>query len=274
MQWNRFVAKKKNRLLSPRVPGLARAEKRGRSGGVSDPPERTPPLRTTSSRYQKNRFDALAFRRKIPAIASAMSSIDSQVLVLNRLWQPVNVCGVRRAVGLLFLGHAHVVHTDGEGNFSTHDAESWLLESLDYAGHDVIRTVSHQFRVPAIIVLHHYDRLPKLEIKFSRQSIFERDKFTCQYCGKRFESRELNIDHVIPRDKGGETSWENVVCSCIRCNTRKANKLPAQARMYPLNEPRRPGWRPFFGIHSTKRVAHESWRHFVGSLPGEVLVSS
>lgn len=221
--------------------------------------------------YQKKLFDALFFHSKIVV---AMSSLDSSVLMLNRLWQPVHICGVRRAIGLLFLGHAQVVHSDEESGFASYDLESWMRVSRDRPGTEVIHTVSHQFQAPAIIVLKRYDRLPKQEIRFSRQSIFERDRFTCQYCGKCFESRDLNLDHVIPRDKGGQTTWENVVCSCITCNTRKANKLPAQARMFPLSEPKQPRWRPFFDPRATMRIAHASWQPFIGSLPGEVMISS
>ncbi|MEX2579512.1 MAG: HNH endonuclease [Verrucomicrobiales bacterium] len=203
-----------------------------------------------------------------------MTATDSQVLVLNRLWQPVHVCGVKRALGLLFLGHAQVVHIDEQQNFFAYDADSWMIESRTYAGPDVIHTVSRQFRVPAIIVLNRYDRLPRHETKFCRQNIFERDKFTCQYCGRRFAPRDLNIDHVIPRDKGGQTSWENVVCSCINCNTRKGNKLPSQARMFPMTEPKQPRWRPFFGAAAPRRLGHASWRHFVETLPGEVMLTT
>lgn len=194
-----------------------------------------------------------------------MNALDRQVLVLNRLWQPVNICGVRRALSLLFLEHAEVVHALGGTNFHTHDAESWMLQSADYEGADVVHGVSTQIRVPAIIVLRTFDRLPKQDIKFTRQNVFERDRYTCQYCGKRFDPRELNIDHVIPRAKGGRTSWENVVCSCIRCNTRKANKLPSQAKMFPLNEPGTPKWRPLFGVGAGRpaKMHHDSWRHFI-----------
>lgn len=203
-----------------------------------------------------------------------MTATDSQVLVLNRLWQPVHLCGVKRALGLLFLGHAQVVHTDEEQNFYTYDADSWMLESADYNGTDVIRTISCRFRVPAIIVLSSYDKTPRHEIKFSRQNVFERDKFVCQYCAKKFEARDLNIDHVVPRDKGGKTSWENVVASCIPCNSRKANKLPAQARMFPLNEPRKPGWRPFFATVAPKKLHHASWSHFVETASDKVLLTA
>jgi 5-methylcytosine-specific restriction endonuclease McrA len=220
--------------------------------------------------YQKLPFDALFFLRKI---SSAMSSLENSVLVLNRLWQPVHVCCVRRALGLLFVDHAHVVDTDEGAGYRAHDLASWLVVSRDHDGPDVIHSVSRRFRVPAVIVLRRFDRLPLKEIRFSRQSVFERDRFTCQYCGKGFETRELNLDHVIPRDKGGKTTWENVVCSCIRCNTRKANKLPAQAGMFPLNEPKRPRWRPFFDPRAMGTRGHASWTPFIGGLTGEVAIS-
>ena len=216
-------------------------------------------------------FEGWSIQRKIP---HAMDSIDSPVLVLNRLLQPVHICRAKRALSLLFIGHAEVVQSDEQRNFSTHDIESWILVSGDYSGSDVVRTVSFQFQVPSVIVLNTYDRVPRQEIKFSRQSIFERDKFTCQYCGQKFESKQLNLDHVIPREKGGPTTWENVVCSCIKCNTRKANKLPQQANMFPMNEPRKPRWRPFLSEAGPKRIAHANWRHFIGSLSGEVMVST
>jgi len=204
-----------------------------------------------------------------------MRAVNSQVLVLNRLWQPVHICCARRAFSLLFLEHAEVVHTDAGSNFYTHDIESWMLLSKNAGEKELVRTVSHQFLVPAIIVLKVFDRLPKQDIKFTRQNVFERDRYTCQYCSTRFEAKELNIDHVIPRDKGGKSSWENVVCSCIKCNSRKANHLPSQVNMFPIREPRAPKWRPLFGTGPNRpaRMAHESWRHFIDPSPSQVLVS-
>ncbi|HUG38389.1 MAG TPA: HNH endonuclease [Candidatus Limnocylindrales bacterium] len=188
--------------------------------------------------------------------------LDSSVLVLNRLWQPVNTCSARRAITLLYLGHAQVVHVDGEQNFLTHDFHSWTKLSCQGGGPEVVRTVMSFLRIPRIIVLSLFDKLPRKDVKFTRENIFLRDQHTCQYCGIRFESRELNIDHVIPRDKGGRTTWENVVCSCVPCNTRKGNKLPREARMIPIREPRPPRWRPFASSFGSS-IPHESWRHFV-----------
>jgi 5-methylcytosine-specific restriction endonuclease McrA len=92
--------------------------------------------------------------------------------------------------------------------------------------------------------------------------VFERDKNTCQYCGELFDRSELNLDHVVPRDRGGTTTWENVVCSCIPCNTRKGNRLPREAHMSLIRKPKRPKWRPFVQI-TFAAPQHDLWKHFV-----------
>lgn len=193
-------------------------------------------------------------------------SLNSQVLVLNRLWQPVNICSGRRAISLLYLGHAQVVDADADNNFVMHDIESWALHSESAAmrglGAEMIHSISVCLRIPRIIVLSIFDRLPRKDVKFTRQNVFERDNYTCQYCATRFEAVELNLDHVRPRDKGGKTTWENVVCCCIRCNSRKGNKLGHEINMFPLREPRAPRWRPFF-MYAREFNCHESWRHFL-----------
>ena len=188
--------------------------------------------------------------------------LDRQVLVLNRLWQAINVCTVRRAFTLVCQGHAQVVYADGQNNFRTHDFESWRDFSDREPEDEMVHTISFKIRVPRIIVLALFDRLPKKEVKFTRHNVFERDKNTCQYCGEIFDRSELNLDHVLPRDKGGLTTWENVVCSCIPCNTRKGNRLAHQVNMQLIRKPKRPKWRPF--VHVTFSAQHhESWRHFV-----------
>src|SRR5438477_8360778 len=174
--------------------------------------------------------------------------LDRQVLVLNRLWQAVNICSVRRAFTLLFQGHAQVVWSDGSNDFRTHDFESWRDFSVREPEPDMVHTISFKIRIPRIIVLLIFDRLPQKEVKFTRHNIFERDKNTCQYCGKIFDRNDLNLDHVVPREKGGQTTWENIVCSCIPCNTRKGNRLPLEAGMHLIRKPARPKWRPFLHL--------------------------
>jgi 5-methylcytosine-specific restriction endonuclease McrA len=190
------------------------------------------------------------------------SYLSSQVLVLNRLWQAVNVCTVRRALTLLFQGHAEVVLSQPDGSFRTFDFSEWHSFSQAEPHPECIHTISFRIRVPRVILLAVFDHLPKKEVKFTRHNIFERDKNTCQYCGQVFDRKDLNLDHVIPRDRGGPTTWENIVCSCIRCNTRKGNRTPSEAGMHLIRKPKKPKWRPFVQVNLHFQH-HDSWKHFV-----------
>lgn len=191
------------------------------------------------------------------------SALNENVLVLNRLWQAVNVCSARRALCLLFQGYAQVVHTTEGKDYTTLDFDGWRDLSIDKPmDSHLVQTISFRVRVPKVILLVFFDRLPRKEVKFTRHNVFERDKQQCQYCKKVMDRRDLNLDHVIPRDRGGTTTWENIVCSCIRCNTRKGNRTPREAGMALLRAPRRPRWRPFLTFtHACN--PEESWKHFL-----------
>jgi hypothetical protein len=191
----------------------------------------------------------------------AESATQSLVLVLNRLWQAINVCTAERALALLYTGHAQVVCEDA-GNFSTFSFREWCDFSSEYDGAEVLQTISLRIRVPRIILLLFFDRLPNKEVKFTRHNVFERDKNTCQYCGRKFDRKDLNIDHVIPRHRGGLTTWTNVVCSCLDCNRKKANATPEMAGMRLIRKPKKPRWRPFIEVQFVKTADH-SWRHFL-----------
>jgi 5-methylcytosine-specific restriction endonuclease McrA len=194
---------------------------------------------------------------------SVSSFLNQQVLVLNRLWQAVNVCTARRALTLLFEGHAQVVMGMGDGSFETFDFNKWTDFSQQDPHPESIHTVSFRIRVPKVILLLFFDRLPKKEVKFTRHNIFERDQNTCQYCGKTHDRKDLNLDHVIPRDRGGPTTWENIVCSCVACNTRKANRTPHEAGMHLIRKPKRPKWRPFIQVNLALNCHDSSWNHFI-----------
>ena len=192
------------------------------------------------------------------------ATLKHRVLVLNRLWQAVNIVGAERAFSLLMQDHAQVIFT-GDGSFRMMDVEAWLDHSNEVPpreGEAVIHTVRLSIRVPKVLLLRHFDRLPTQEVKFNRDNLFERDDYRCQYCGELFEAEGLNMDHVIPRDRGGRTSWENIVTSCLKCNSRKANRLPHQAGMHLIKKPERPRWRPF--VSSLIGQTYDSeWEHFV-----------
>ena len=178
------------------------------------------------------------------------AALDQPVLVLNRLWQAVNVIGARRAFALLARGHAHVVH-HLDDDFRTFTLVDWIdfssfnppLDALE-----TVHTVSRTIRLPRVILLTFFDKLPCKELKLTRNNVFERDRDHCQYCGHAFPREQLNLDHVIPRHYGGKTTWENIVCSCIKCNTRKANRLPHEAHMRLIRKPVRPKWRPVISL--------------------------
>ncbi len=182
--------------------------------------------------------------------------LNSSVLVLNRLYQPVHVTSVKRALALLYQGVAKAI----DGEYRLYEFSDWA--ALTSQGHDSIRTVSRHIRVPRVVVLSAYEHLPKGRVRFSRLNIYARDQDTCQYCGRQLPRSELNLDHVTPRSQGGKTTWENVVCSCVPCNLKKGGRTPAQARMNLLKLPARPRWTPLFrGAH--RRVTYREWLPFL-----------
>jgi 5-methylcytosine-specific restriction endonuclease McrA len=191
-----------------------------------------------------------------------MNKLNKTVLVLNKCWQAVNTCSVKRALTLLVDGRAEVVQElDGGGSFQTYKFNEWCDFSRDNHG-DGINGVTFRIRLPRVIMLLCYDKIPKKELKLTRNNLYCRDKDTCQYCGEHFPRIDLNLDHVIPRDQGGKSTWENLVCSCIDCNTRKANRTPEQAHMKLLRKPAKPKWTPF--LHLTFGITPEQeWNHFV-----------
>jgi 5-methylcytosine-specific restriction endonuclease McrA len=190
--------------------------------------------------------------------------LEYRILVLNRLWQPVNIVGTQRAFSLLLQDHAQVIYT-GDASFRMMDAAAWLALSEEEVPNDdeaYVNTVRLRIRIPKVLLLRSYDKLPVQEVKFTRENLFERDDYRCQYCGNGFDASQLNMDHVIPRDRGGRTSWENIVTSCIKCNSRKANRLPHQANMHLIRKPERPRWRPF--VSSLIGQDYDSeWEHFI-----------
>ena len=183
--------------------------------------------------------------------------LEERVLVLNRYWQAVNVCSVRRAFALLYTGRAQVV-CDDDGTFSTFGFQQWRDYSSRNPADDAVRTVSFRVRIPRVILLLFFDRVPRKEVKFTRTNVFQRDGNVCQYCGQRFDRKDLTLDHVVPRDRGGHTAWTNVVSSCVPCNSQKRNRTPREAGMELIRPPRRPRWRPFVQV-SIRRPTERAW---------------
>lgn len=187
--------------------------------------------------------------------------LDSSVLVLNKHYQPVHVTSARRAFTLLYAGAARVIAPD----FSTFDFESWAALGVA-AGQDAVHTIDRVIAIPRVIILQLYDRLPRQKIRFSRHNIYARDDNRCQYCTRQLPRTELNLDHVIPRARGGRTTWENVVCCCVPCNLKKGCRLPEEAGMRLLKTPVRPQWSSSTRLIGSRvgRRPHREWIPFVG----------
>ncbi|MGC3969630.1 MAG: HNH endonuclease [Pirellulales bacterium] len=184
------------------------------------------------------------------------SVLQRPTLVLNRNWQPVNVSTVARALVMLWNESARVVDPR---DYQIYDWTDWS-RLAPASGESFIQAISLRVRVPEVIALADYDRLPEAAVAFSRRNIFKRDHYTCQYCGVQPRSDELSIDHVVPRAQGGVSSWANCVLSCTGCNKRKADRTPEQAGMRLRKPPVRPTWKPLYAAPS---VRVESWSKFI-----------
>jgi 5-methylcytosine-specific restriction endonuclease McrA len=180
------------------------------------------------------------------------------VLLLNRHFAPVSVATVRRSFVLLYGGAARAVDQDGE----TYDFASWLTMPIR-GNDDGIPTVSGEVRVPRVLHLLRYDRAPRVSVRLTRRNLMIRDQYQCQYCGRRPNQRDLNVDHIIPRSRGGLDSWENLVVSCRACNLRKGRRTPPEAGMHLLSTPHHPRWSTATQIRLVMREPFVEWQPFL-----------
>ena len=202
-------------------------------------------------------------------IACSNSPLDASVLVLNKLFMAVHVISVRRAFILLCKELAEVVSME-DGQYATYDFQSWRevseyrLNNFQFREEDDdwVRTATTQIQVPRVIRLLDYEKIPRHTVKFNRRNIFARDNNQCQYCGKRFATSELSLDHVVPRSQGGQSTWENIVCACIDCNVRKGGRTPKQAHLSLIRKPEKPKRSPLLNLKLTSKK-YRSWKTFL-----------
>ena len=164
-----------------------------------------------------------------------------QVLLLNITYEPLRVINWKKAITLLFLGKVEVVE--------------------EYSRN--IHAVSFTLRLPAVVRLLKMVKQPKNPVKFSRQNIYARDRYKCQYCGCQFPTEDLTYDHVVPRYRGGKTEWENIVTCCIACNRKKGGHTPREASMKLIRKPARPTWVPAIRITIGTSEVPQSWRDYI-----------
>jgi len=164
--------------------------------------------------------------------------LQKDVLVLNRNYEPLSVCSVKRAVVLIFLGKAEIVEK--------------------YDGY-MVRSVFWFVPVPSVVRLGFYIKVPQKRILLSRRNIIKRDGHTCQYCGENHS--QMTVDHVIPKIYGGIDSWENLVCACLKCNNIKGNRTPDQAGLTLIRNPKKPNHITF--IRQFLGIADEKWKQYL-----------
>ncbi len=166
---------------------------------------------------------------------------STRTLLLSQGYEPIKVISWQRAMTLLTLDKVDVIEE--------YDAE--------------IRATSIIVKVPAVVRLRKaFRRYAKL-VKFSRVNIYARDGYRCQYCGTKCSISELTYDHVVPRSRGGKTSWDNIVSCCYACNAKKANRTPAEAKMVLRSTPARPAWVPSVEIRVSTTSIPDAWRDYV-----------
>lgn len=198
----------------------------------------------------------------------SQDALQSSVLVLNRSFVPIQLTTARRAFCLLYKAVAEVVMMDEDGlelyNFDSWREISELRREFGTAGeHDeFVRTVSWEIQVPRIVRLMIYNRYPKRHVSLNRRNLFARDEHVCQYCGRRFPTSELSLDHIVPLSLGGKSTWVNLVCACTNCNKVKGGRTPRQASMKLIRQPIVPKFDPTIRM-KLQRKKYDSWKQFL-----------
>lgn len=163
--------------------------------------------------------------------------LDSRVLVLNQNYEPMSVCSAKRAIILLYLEKAEMIERN----------------------HAMVRSVSTKIPLPSIVRLSRMVHVPRKRVLLNRKNILKRDHHKCQYCGSK--DGPFTVDHVLPKDRSGQDTWENLVCACVACNTKKRNRTPREAGMRLIRDPRKPGY--LFFIQHLVGIPDDRWKPYL-----------
>ncbi|MGM0557527.1 MAG: HNH endonuclease [Myxococcota bacterium] len=162
-------------------------------------------------------------------------------LLLNATYEPLSVVSWKKAITLVILGKAEMIEQQ----------------------RNEVRSATRTFTLPSVLRLVKRVRVPRSRVRFTRLNVYRRDQFRCQYCGDQFRGEELTFDHVMPRSRGGDTSWSNITTSCKPCNRVKGDRTPPEADMPLLNEPKEPRWWPFSAGSARFEQHPESWKPYL-----------
>lgn len=190
-------------------------------------------------------------------------------LVLNSQYIPIDIVPVRRAVKMLYRGRVEAVENE-KGYYVGYDFTNWAelseyKEQNKVEGEDYFYTGGgSKINAPVIIRTLYFSGIAYTKVSFTRKNIYLRDNYTCAYCGRKMKPEKLNLDHIIPKSRGGRSTWENVVCSCISCNTKKNNLTPHEANMKLLIKPIEPKYNILLNYDIPKKDKYYmKWADFV-----------
>ncbi|MCJ8329489.1 MAG: HNH endonuclease [Lentisphaeria bacterium] len=195
------------------------------------------------------------------------TALDARVLVLSKSWIPIDTTTVFEALKKVMTERARIVAAD----YSLYGMDEWIdnwgdaKKIAELAEEKIIHAVNFNMAIPEVIVTTEYNGFFMKKAKLSRNAIFARDNYECQYCGKHYKKDQMNIDHIIPRSKGGKTIWTNLVLSCISCNCKKGNMLLEDVGMKLRRKPFQPHWSMVKNKKAYNNIP-KSWEEFLGKL--------
>lgn len=187
-----------------------------------------------------------------------MEVLNRKVMVLNKVWFPVRIVSVKRALKLIFAERAFVL--DHKNSFSPCDWDKWVKMPVD-GDQYYITTTRDPVRVPEVIVLCHYDKMHDRTVRLTKRNIFLRDGSVCQYTGKRVKSSNADIDHIIPRSRGGKNSWDNMVVCSKEINRKKGDRTPSEAGLKLIKKPSKPSGMKLL-LNPDMEIL-DSWKYFL-----------
>lgn len=188
-------------------------------------------------------------------------TINLPTLVLNKGWTPISIMPVKKAITKVVSDLAQILDPE---TYILYSFEEWMLLPVNDEDR-FIQTSHSKVKVPEIVVLSDYDRFPKREVKLTRRNLLIRDNFTCQYTGKKINMEEATMDHVVPRSRGGGSTWDNLVMCCLEVNSKKADRTPVEAGLVLLKKPEKPKWNPIYARFAKLAAENvpESWKKFI-----------
>jgi 5-methylcytosine-specific restriction endonuclease McrA len=212
-----------------------------------------------------------------------MLATSRKVLVLNRSWSAVGLVSLPRAITLLFSTYkdgepkAKIITPPPKGEYEVWSWDEWSSLKPD-SGEDGLVSCSQIYKIPEVLLLSKYDSMPKQRVNFCRRAIWKRDRYTCQYCGRKPPQDECTLDHIVPKSLGGDTSWYNCVLACYQCNSQKADRKPEDA-FRPIDKEKAKHWRgpnpmrllkipnkPEYSVIKDRIRILDTWKHWVDKM--------